>query len=312
MQIYNSFEEIQRDDNTVLTLGAFDGVHRGHREVLGRLLDIAKESNMRHVVITLDPHPQVILPRPGKSPFKLLTSIKERLELFEDFGIEHVLIIPFSYEFSQTEPEQFIREYLHKYVGIKKILIGHDHLFGKNREGNEELLKQLSQELNFEIERTEAFSELGTVISSTKIRHLLEECKIETANEMLGYTYIVRGKVVHGNGRGASLGYPTANIKPPYQHKLLPGNGVYLVQSTIDGTLHYGMANIGTRPTVTNDTKPILEVNYLDFDADLYGDEISVHFLKFIRNEVKFKNLDGLLNQIEKDERQCRDLIEQL
>lgn len=311
MQVYRDFDEISRDVNSIITVGTFDGVHKGHQLVIDRLLELSKDGS-RHVIMTIDPHPQIVLQRQDRHRIHLLTTIKERIELFKKFGIQNVLVIPFSYEFSQTAPEVFIKEFLYEKVGFKKILIGHDHMFGKNREGNSELLNSLSIQLGFEVEQVDAHSESGIIISSTKIRKMLEESKIEEANEMLGHKFGIRGKVTHGNGRGAGLGYPTANIRPPDIYKILPGNGVYLVSSELDGNLVYGMANIGLRPTVTSDTKPTLEVHFFDFDSDLYGMELTVSFHKFIRKEEKFKNIDALLHQIEKDERKCRDLVENL
>lgn len=310
MQIYKDFDEIGFCRESVLTVGTFDGVHKGHKLLLSRLKDIAQKDNLKPVVITIDPHPQIVLQTQDRQKIHLLSTIKERIELFERAGVEHLLIIPFSYEFSQTDPEVFVKEYLYGKVGFSKILVGYDHLFGKNREGNEELLQRLSRELEFSIEKIEAFAENEIIISSTKIRKLLEEGKIEIANELLGYPYLVRGKVVHGNGRGSSIGYPTANIRPPDIYKLLPGKGVYLISTVFEGNKYYGMANIGYRPTLTNDIKPTLEVNIFDFDEDIYERTLTISFHKYIRDEIKFRHTEDLIHQIEKDEMICKDFIE--
>lgn len=312
MKIYKDFDEIEFDENSVVTLGTFDGVHKGHRKIIDRLHSIAQENSLRPVLITIDPHPQIVLQSAARPKIQLLTTIKERIELFEKYGVEHLLVIPFSYEFSQTDPETFVKEYLAKKIGLKKILLGYDHFFGKNREGTYDLLSKLSAEMNFSIEKVEPYEEDGVIISSTKIRHLLLETGVAAANKFLGYPFMVRGKVVHGNGRGSGIGYPTANIRPPDIYKLLPGNGVYLISTKIDGEVRYGMANIGLRPTVTFDIKPTLEVNLFDFDGDLYDKNISIYFHRFLREEKKFKNVDALIYQIEKDEMECRDYVEEL
>ena len=312
MNIYRDFEEVPFDDNTIITLGTFDGVHKGHQQIICKLNDIAQSENLRPVLITMDPHPRIVLHNETRPRIQLLTTIKERLDLFEKFRVKNVLIIHFTYEFSQTPPEEFIKNYLAEKVGLKKFLLGREHFFGRNREGSYELLKKLSTELNFEIVKVEDYVEDGITVSSTKIRHLLLEAGVATANKYLGYPYLVREKVIHGNGRGATIGYPTANIRPYDAYKLLPGDGVYLVSVEIDGNRKFGMANIGTRPTITTDTKSTLEVHIFDFDGELYEMDLTVHFHRFIREERKFKNIDELAYQIEKDELTCRDIIEEL
>jgi riboflavin kinase/FMN adenylyltransferase len=309
MKIYHSLEEIPFDPKTILTIGTFDGVHKGHRQILQRLVDESQNERLRNLVITFEPHPQIIIQKPGKPEITLLTTIKERLELFESIGIENVLIIDFTNEFSKIEPEIFIEDYLIKGIGVHKVIIGYDHSFGKNRKGNYELLKKFGEIHNFEVEKAEPYFENEQIISSTLIRNLLKNNKIKEANAFLGYNYFVKGVVQFGRGMGAQLGYPTANIKSGNIHKLLPGNGVYIVYSFLDEKKYYGIANIGVRPTLTNDTKPTLEVNYLDFDNDLYEKEIIVNFLDFIRNEIKFQNTDELVLQIKKDEKYAKKFI---
>jgi riboflavin kinase/FMN adenylyltransferase len=311
MKVYRNFDEIDHDPNTVLTVGTFDGVHLGHQKIINRLLNISKDEKLRNVLVTMHPHPQIVLHTKDKSHIKLISTIEERLYLFEKYDLENVLVIPFSYEFSQVTGEEFIREYLYKQIGLKKILIGYDHMFGKNRSGNIELLKNLSNELNFDIERIDAFSGKNEVISSTKIRNALSENNIKEANEMLGHPFLISGEVVHGQGRAAQLGYPTANFNNFNPNKVIPGRGVYLVRSNIHGKCTYGMANIGVRPTLTNDTELTLEVNYFDFNCDIYGQIISVEFLDFLRKEVKFPSVDDLLEQITKDKKKCQELLKE-
>lgn len=309
MKVYKSFEEIKHNPATVLTIGTFDGVHKGHGTILNRLKEIAESENLRALVITFHPHPQTVLQRTDRHPVYLLTTIQERLRLFEKYNIEDVLIIPFSYEFSQTTPESFVKDYLLEKIGCSKILIGYDHFFGKNREGNLELLKKLSVEHGFGVERLEQFTENDNIISSTKIRNELLGKNLEKANELLGYEYFIEGKVVTGDKRGAKLGIPTANIQSPHPNKLLPANGVYFVSLQINGNLFYGMANIGTRPTFTDETIRTLEVNIFDFDKDIYNKTVTVNFIRFIRDEKKFSGIDEFLVQLGDDRKKCYDFM---
>jgi riboflavin kinase/FMN adenylyltransferase len=310
MIVYRDFKDIPHDNNTIITVGTFDGVHRGHHIVINKLLELAKSENLRPILVTMDPHPQIILQKKDKPAVKLLSNINERIRIFSQIGLPQILVITFSYEFSQTPADEFIREYLHKKVGIKKMLVGYDHMFGKNRSGDNDLLTNLSQELGFEFERMSPLANEDTIISSTKIRAALNDNKIELANEMLGYDYFVEGIVVAGDSRGKQIGYPTANIMPPDNHKLLPANGVYFVSSEVNGKTVYGMANVGTRPTFTNDIHTTLEVHFLDFNQDLYNLTLNISFHKFIRSEKKFSSVDELINQIQKDEESTRKFIQ--
>lgn len=310
MNIYRSFDEIPFDANTALTIGTFDGLHRGHQSVLNRLYELAESIGGRAVVLTFDPHPQIVLLKPGREPVQLLTIITERIEVFKKFATPNLLIIPFTYEFSRTAPEDFILNYLVKKIGLKKMLVGYDHMFGRNREGTEELLKEAGVKYGFDVEKMPPLShDENIIISSTKIRNALKEGNLVQANEMLGYNYFVHGKVVHGHKRGRTLGIPTANFQIPNPHKLMPKNGVYWVSSEIDGVLKYGMANLGTRPTFTDETEATLEVNYFDFDGDLYDRELSVSFLHYIREERKYDAVEPLLKEIENDRRICEELL---
>jgi len=308
MNIYRNFDEIDYKKETVLTVGTFDGVHKGHQLIISRLLDNALKNNWRPVLLTFDPHPQIVLQRDNLKPVKLLTTIEERLELFEKFGLTDILIIPFSKEFAKTTPEDFVENYLIEKIGLSKILIGFDHMFGKNRGGNETLLNSMSKVFHFAIERIDALQKEGEKVSSSKIRESLETNAIKDVNDMLGHNYSVSGDVVPGDGRGRTIGLPTANINYP-EHKHIPTNGVYLVKSVINGMSKYGLANIGTRPTFTNSRNTILEVYFLDFQDDLYGSCLTIEFLDFIRYEQKFKDLDSFLLQIALDKEKAMQLI---
>ncbi|MBM2815680.1 MAG: riboflavin biosynthesis protein RibF [Ignavibacteria bacterium] len=304
MRVYRTFDEIEFKKNTAVTVGTFDGVHLGHQAILNRLKEISSDSELRSIVITIDPHPQIVLRKSGKEPIFILTDINERLILFEKFGIEHVLIIPFTFLFSQTSPEEFVRNWLGK-IGLSKILIGHDHLFGKDRKGDIELLKRLGEKLQFDIEKVGALDINGLIISSTKIRRAILDRDIEQANKMLGYHYFVTGDTVVGNRRGAGIGFATANIKPPDINKLIPSIGVYMVSSQINGAQYYGMANIGRRPTFGEDILPAIEAHFFGIDETLYDRQITLEFLKFIREEKKFSGVDELVTQLHKDKEFC-------
>jgi riboflavin kinase/FMN adenylyltransferase len=310
MNIYETIEEIPFNPETFLTMGTYDGVHLGHRIIIEKLVAQSHQLNKRGLVITFEPHPQIVLKKADKPELFLLTTIKERLYLLEKLGVENVLIIPFTSEFSHIEAEEFLEELLLKKIGMQKIFLGHDHNFGRNRRGNLELLQNLSNG-RFEIEQIPPYSLNGQVVSSTVIRKALTSGDISAATSMLGYEYFVRGKVFFGRGMGANLGFPTANIKPGNIHKLLPSFGVYIVYSIIDGAKYYGMANIGVRPTLTNDTKPTLEVNYLDFNGDLYDRELTVFFVHYIREEIKFPNADLLIERMQEDEEYTRKYIQE-
>lgn len=312
MKVYRDFANIEYNQDTVLTIGTFDGVHRGHKTILNRLKDIAEKNNLRSVVMTMDPHPQIVLQKSDKKPISLLTNINERISEFRNSAIDACVVMTFSYEFSQIPAEEFIREYLVKKVGVKKILIGYDHMFGKDRDGDQSLLERLGIELGFGVERLEPMQDDDVIISSTKIRNALVEGNIELANEMLGYEYKLQGTVVHGDNRGKDLGFPTANILPPNMSKLVPGNGVYIVSAMIDGEKFYGMTNVGTRPTFHDVDARNIEVHFLNLDMDLYEKEITIQFLKFIRKEKKFSGPEELVTQIEKDKQTAINYINSL
>lgn len=298
IKVYRKIEEIEYNPKTVLTVGTFDGVHIGHNEILSRLISYKNE--FRTCIVTFHPHPQHVLG--NKSPkLTLLTSIKERIDLFENLGIDSVLVIPFDKSFSYLSARDFISEILYKKLGISKFLIGYDHSFGKNREGKFELLKQMGNELNFEVEQIKAKSDEENIVSSTLIRHKIQNREIEYVKNLLGRFYFVTGIVKEGHQRGRTIGFPTANVIPEDKNKLIPGNGSYVVKSNIEGEEFYGMANIGVRPTFLDNAQPLLEVHFFNLDMNLYGKELKIEFLNFIREEKKFNVLEELVEQLNKD-----------
>ena len=291
------------EQKACITVGTFDGVHLGHQGVISLMRSLADAEGLRVVVVTFDPHPQIVLAKPGRDPLSLLSSIEERCERLSAVGVDDVIVIPFTLEFAQKSADTFVRE-LVSMIDVQHFFIGHDHAFGKDRGGNEELLRHLGAELGFTVERIPPLETDGIVVSSTLVRKTLKAGDVEAAATMLGSAYAVRGTVVKGDGRGRTLGIPTANVVSIDPNKLLPANGVYVVTVDTDGNEYVGMANIGVRPTFTSDTLPTLEVHILHFDNDIYNTTLDVKFHKRLRGEQKFGSRDEFLAQLESDKQQ--------
>jgi riboflavin kinase/FMN adenylyltransferase len=313
MDIYSLHDAIPHDSNSIITVGTFDGVHKGHQFIIDSMLQLKHQmEHARTVVVTFDPHPQTVIPRKDKPPIALLSTISERLQLLESYGIDMVVIIPFTIDFAQTSSEEFIRTYIHGKIGASDIFIGYDHGFGKAREGGADTLHSLSKELNFTVHDISPVVIEEKTVSSTEIRRSLKCGNLLEAFEMLGHPYFIEGTVVKGDQRGRTIGFPTANINPNDEHKLLPHNGVYFVSSDIDGRTVYGMANIGIRPTVSSENKVTIEVHFFEIDQDLYDATLVIWFLKYIREEQAFSSLDDLKKQLHKDESLCKTIIQSL
>jgi len=307
MTIYNNINEFNSTDNTILTIGTFDGVHLGHKKVLERLTNSAKENNLESTVLTFFPHPRTIL-NPNK-PLKLINSVKERTELLNRSKVDNLIIHPFDKNFSELDPEKYVVEILVKKLKAKIILIGYDHKFGKNRTADITDLKIYGKKYGFKVIEIKAEEISNIAISSTKIRKAISEGNISTAKKYLGYDFSLSGKIVHGKSIGRTLGFPTANIEVKEEYKLLPKNGVYLIQSVINHNKYFGMMNIGIKPTIKESSKTI-EVNFFDFEGDLYHKNIEVNIKKFIRDEIKFDSLELLKSQILKDKINCNSIID--
>ena len=307
MTIYNNINEFSSTDNTILTIGTFDGVHLGHQKVLERLTNSAKENNLKSTVLTFFPHPRTIL-NPDK-PLKLINSVKERTELLNRSKVDNLIIHPFDKNFSELDPEKYVVEILVKKLKAKIILIGYDHKFGKNRTADITDLKIYGKKYGFKVIEIKAEEISNIAISSTKIRKAISEGNISTAKKYLGYDFSLSGKIVHGKSIGRTLGFPTANIEVKEEYKLLPKNGVYLIQSVINHNKYFGMMNIGIKPTIKESSKTI-EVNFFDFEGDLYHKNIEVNIKKFIRDEIKFDSLELLKSQILKDKINCNSIID--
>lgn len=300
MKVYRG-NEIEFEKNTVLTVGSFDGIHRGHRLILDHLSELSKKNDLRSLLVSFEPHPQIVLQNKSKDPLKILTTLEEKIEILESVGIQALWVINFDKQFSNTSARDFVINYLVKQCGMSKFLIGYDHMFGKNREGDENLLQELSPIHNFDIEKLDSFELNNTIVSSTKIRNSILDGDIKTANKMLGRNFNIMGTVVHGKKRGNKIGFPTANIVPDNEYKIIPPIGAYVVRSFIDGKEYFGMCNIGVRPTFGDLDSEILETHFFDLDLDLYDKVINVEFLTYIREEKKFSILDELVFQLEND-----------
>ncbi len=295
MKIYHGIEDFSRLDYAVVTSGTFDGVHLGHQKILSRLNEIASNQNGETVVITFWPHPRLVL-KPDTS-LKLLNTFEEKAELLKEQGIQHLIRIPFTKEFSQLTSEEFIIKILVETIGTKKLVIGYDHHFGKNREGSFEQLKLNGPKYGFDVEEIPRQDVDHIGVSSTKIRTALEEGDIDNAIHLLGNPYSLTGRIVMGDKLGRLLGYPTANIEVDTAFKLIPADGIYAVTIRYAHETFKGMLYIGNRPTI-NGIKRNIEVNIFDFDKDIYGDSLMICFHSLIRLDIKFSDLEGLRTQL--------------
>ncbi len=293
MKVYYDIQAFEGVEKPIATIGTFDGVHLGHKKIISRLLEIKRQQGGETLIFTFDPHPRSIL-FPEQKDLKLITSTDEKIGLLEKMGIDHVLVFPFTAEFSGISADSYVRDFLVKQLNIKTLVIGYDHRFGNNREGNIETLIKYSKELNFGVEEIPAQDIDNINISSTRIRKALEEGDIKTANTYLGYTYFFEGIVVKGKQLGRTIACPTANIEIKETLKLIPQIGVYAVFVTIEGVVYKGMMSIGMNPTTDTDGLIKLEVNIFDFDRDIYGSRIKVQVVERLRNEEKFSNLEEL------------------
>ena len=283
----------------MVTTGTFDGVHRGHRAVFDVMKEEARKINGETVVITFSPHPRMVLGLDIEN-LKFINTQERKIKLLEEAGIDNLIIIEFTKEFSKNSSEKFIHDYIINPLRPKKVIIGHDHHFGRNRHGGYELLLKLGKEHSFDVIKVHPLQVDSLTVSSTKIRKLLEEGNIIKANHLLGYEYSITGEVVHGDGIGRTIGYPTANIKVDNEYKLIAANGVYASRVEYKGNIYGGMTNIGFRPTI-NKSSLTIEVNIFDFDIDIYDETITIYFVDRLRNEVKFDNLEALKTQLATD-----------
>ena len=307
MRIFKGIDELGAFKNSVVTIGTFDGAHKGHQKILSRLNDRAKETQGESILFTFYPHPRMIV-FPENHNLKLLQTIDEKIESLAAFGLDNLIIYPFTKEFSRLTAFEFVRDILVEKLKVKTLVIGYDHQFGRNREGDLEFLKETAKIFDFDVEEISAEEVQEVNVSSTKIRQSLNNGNIERANEFLGRPFLCTGIVVEGKKLGRELGFPTLNIQVNNDHKILPKDGVYAVQVQIDEKNFRGMMNIGQNPTVKNsaDQEKKLEVHIFDFDKEIYGTEVKMFFHKFIRDEKTFSNLEELKSQLIKDEKSVR------
>ena len=309
MKLFHSINDFHSTKKTILTLGTFDGVHIGHKKILERITQNTENGKYESLVLTFFPHPRMVLQE--KSEIKLLNTIAEKSKLLEETGIENLVIHPFNESFSRLTAEEFVHSILVDQFHIQKIIIGHDHRFGRNRTANIDDLIAFGTEYGFEVEQISAQEIQDVSVSSTKIRRALDEGNIALANDYLGYAYFLSGEVIKGKQLGRTIGFPTANIHIEEDYKKIPKNGVYIVKTIINEKEVFGMMNIGFNPTVNGDKKTI-EVHLFEFDADIYGQKLEISLLEYIREEQKFGSLDLLTEQLNLDKKTALDFVSQL
>lgn len=311
MKIHRDLDRLPAFKNAVITTGTFDGVHKGHLKIINQVKKEASALNGESVLVTFHPHPRLILPGRYKEGLKLLTTFEEKMELLGKTGVDHVVVVPFTKEFSETEPDDYITDFLVKKLKAKCIITGYDHHFGKNRKGDFRLLKEFSKKHRYTVKEIPEIVLKEIIVSSTRIRNALSNGEVEIANDFLGYHYFVDGTVVHGQNLGKKLGYPTANIHVEDEHKLIPKYGIYIigvskVGSETDEKNYPGVMSIGIRPTL-DDNQETIEAHLFDFDENLYGKRLRIHFRKYIRPEIRFENLDQLKDKMREDESIARE-----
>jgi len=306
LKVYNSATDYKNTRASVATIGTFDGVHIGHKAILKRLVETAAKDDLDAVLLTFFPHPRMVLQK--DSDIKLINTLSEKKVLLEQLGLDHLVVHPFTKEFSRMTAMDFVREILIERLKIKKIIIGYDHRFGRNRNANIENLREFGEAYGFEVEEISAQELDDIAVSSTKVRKALNAGDIEAANSFLGYSFRLSGVIVKGKGIGRTWNYPTANLHIEELYKLIPKNGVYVEKATIKGSRFNGITSIGTNPTVGG-TKTTIETYFLDFDQDIYDETIQLEFLTHIRDEETFESVELLKEAIKKDKVFARQFL---
>lgn len=300
LKVYRKIEEFSNVKNPIVTVGTFDGVHLGHQKILKRLKEIAKHKDGETVLLTFFPHPRLVI-FPEDNDLKLINTLEEKIELLDQFGLDHLIILPFDKTFSRISPTEYVRDFLVNKINVNTLVIGYDHRFGRNRAGNLELLSELSPVYNFGLEEITAQEIAEIKVSSTKIRSAILSGDIIKATKYLQHTFTLKGKIIKGKQIGRTIGFPTANIKIEESYKIIPQDGAYVIQGEIDGIIYDGMLNIGNRPTVNNNNKKTIEAFLFDLDHDVYDKQIKVLFIKKLRDEKKYNSLNELKEQLTKD-----------
>ena len=307
MKIYYNLENFPVLKSPVLTLGTFDGVHVGHQKILSRLNDMAKSINGESVLMTFYPHPRAVI-FPDQRDIRLISTLNEKIELLERFGVNHLVVQSFTRDFSMLNHDTFVKEYLVAKIGVKKMVVGYDHQFGHDRKGSFAELQSLAPHLGFTVEEIPEQDIEDVAVSSTRIRRALIEGGVEDAAGLLGYNYTFSGRVVKGKQLGRQLGFPTANLECDYPLKLIPANGVHAVNVVVRNVQYKGMLSIGTRPTFDNGARSV-EVNIFDFDGDIYGENVKLIFKNYLRADQKFDGVDALVQQIYLDKTRSLELL---
>ena len=306
MKTIHGIENFPADEASIVTIGTFDGVHLGHQQILKQLTETSRKSKLKSVLLTFFPHPRMVL-QPDIS-MRLIQTIQEREKALENTGLDYLVIHPFSTTFSRLSADDYVKQILVEQLNVRKVVVGYDHRFGRNRTASLEDMYHYADIYDFEVIEIDAKKIDSIAVSSTKIRKAIDDGNIELANTYLGQQFSLEGTVVHGEKRGRELSYPTANIDLQNQHKIVPKQGVYLVKSKLKGNVVYGMMNIGTKPTFDTST-PSIEVHFFDWNDDLYGQVVQVELLKWVREERKFSSVEELQAQIQADEQYCRSSI---
>ena len=299
MEIVKGLENIREKRESVITLGTFDGLHAGHKKIIDKVVEAANNANIQSVLVTFEPHPRLVLNN-SKEPIRLLSTIEEKIEILSSFKLDTVIIVDFDKEFANNSYQDFVEKILIDQLGMKHLVIGYDHHFGKNRKGNFSSLKELAAQHGFSITKVNPLYVEDTLVSSSLVRSCLREGKVRVASNFLGRQYKLKGVVVQGDGRGKKLTFPTANIEIIDIHKIIPMNGVYAVDVMIKGQQHKGMMNIGFRPTFENN-KHAVEVHIFGLDENIYNEKLTVYFKKRLRKEIRFSSKEELIKQLEID-----------
>lgn len=300
MKIFKSTTAVVPFNGTAVTVGTFDGIHNGHQIIINKVREQARLLGVQSLLFTFEPHPKTVVTKEGVPDIQLLTTIDEKIEVLEQTGLDALYVSLFTKSFATTTAEDFVRDILVKRLKMKTIIVGHDHAFGRNRQGNDALLEELGQELGFQVHTVEQISNDNERISSTRIRHALQDGHADEAARMLGRSYSLSGTVIHGQQQGREMGFPTANLRPDSPFKLIPKVGIYATKVRIGKKIHNSVTYIGVRPTFDG-THKVVEVHVMDFDENIYGQNITVYFEKFLRDDRKFASTDELVTHIQKD-----------
>lgn len=309
MQVHRNIDALPLIPNAVVTIGTFDGVHAGHKQIIGQLREEAKHVGGQSVLITFHPHPRKVLAGDGK-PIQLINILDEKIELLDGQGLDHLVIVPFTKEFSNLSADEYVHDFLIDKFHPHTVIIGYDHRFGHDRKGDYLLLEKYAAHSDFKLKEIPAYVIDSLTVSSTRIREAIRSGNIHTAHELLGYDFFFEGKVIEGNKLGRTLGYPTANLALDENEKLIPGDGIYAVEAELKDSPKrlQGMMSIGIRPTI-GDNKRMIEVNLFDFDEDIYGQTLRVYVKAYMRPELKFEGLDALKEQLHKDKEAALKLL---